>query len=266
MKCVIAAVARDENRYIREWVQHHLSLGFDEITIYDNYSKIPLQSEIDKLPQASRARVRVEMEPISGNPQLSCYTKALRHYKGHAEWVAFIDIDEFIQLEKPLSDILDLPESVGALFVCWQFYNANGHEKYEDLRVMERFTQKCPTMDAVKGKSIVRVRDALAPGVHYPVLRKGKTLVTVDHVAHYHGAVKPVFRDIWINHYYTKSYEEWLEKINRGSCDSRCLKKYSEFFWYNPDLIHLYDEGLKNLKMNWGHKPPQGSSSIREGK
>ena len=264
-RCVIAAVARDENPYISEWVKHHLDLGFDEIRIYDNQSKVPLQTKIDKLPNEYRKRVFVEIEPISDNPQISSYQKALARYKDDTEWLAYFDIDEFIELEKPLSEVLDRRLSVGALFICWQFYNANGHEKYEDKPVVERFTQKSATLDNCKGKYIARPKDILAVGVHYPILVLGKSMVKVDGTVCYHANVTPVYRDMYIKHYYTKSYEEWLWKINRGSCDSRCLKKYNEFFWYNPDLQYLYNSDFAGLQMGYAHRSPAKINSFTPG-
>jgi hypothetical protein len=36
MKAYISAIAKNEQQYIKEFVQHHLKLGFDKIIIYDN--------------------------------------------------------------------------------------------------------------------------------------------------------------------------------------------------------------------------------------
>jgi len=258
-KCVIVAIARDENRYVCEWVKHHIDLGFDEIRVYDNCSEIPLQTEIDKLPDEYRSRVFVEIEPVSENPQFMSYQKGLEYYRDSAEWIAYIDLDEFFTLEKPLAEILDRRANVGALFVCWKNYNANGHETYEGMPVAERFTEVCPEIrDPSKGKSIVRPQAVLCAGVHYPILKPGASMTKTDGTECYHAAVSPVYKDMYIKHYYTKSYEEWLWKMNRGSCDSRALREYDEFFWYNPDLQHLYDPELAGLRMGYAHQPPEG--------
>jgi hypothetical protein len=41
---------------------------------------------------------------------------------------------------------------------------------------------------------------------------------------------------ICVDHYYTKSHDEWLEKMKRGSADPNYSRKYGEFFYFNPDL------------------------------
>jgi predicted SAM-dependent methyltransferase len=256
-KFTIVAVARDENAYLAEWVKHHIDIGFDEILLYDNHSAVPLQTEIDKMAPLYRKRVKVEIEPISANPQFMAYNRGLDYYKEHgADWIANLDIDEFLNIEKPLPELLDHYEgSCGAVLVCWQFFSANGQVRYEDKPVVKRFTKPCDNRDWCVGKAIARPYATLAAGVHYPVLHHIYHMCTMQGVVCHHAAVKPpIYEGMWIAHYYTKSHEEWLWKLNRGSCDSRCLKKYNEFFFYNPDMLHLHDPTFADVQQNTGHR------------
>lgn len=36
--------------------------------------------------------------------------------------------------------------------------------------------------------------------------------------------------------YFTKSYEEWLKKLKRGTGDANYARDYDEFFLCNPDM------------------------------
>ena len=36
MRIVVCAMAKNEHKYINEWVKHYINLGFDELFIYDN--------------------------------------------------------------------------------------------------------------------------------------------------------------------------------------------------------------------------------------
>ena len=47
---------------------------------------------------------------------------------------------------------------------------------------------------------------------------------------------------ICVDHYFTKSYEEWIEKIRRGSCDPNYYRRYNEFFRYNPDMHYCMED------------------------
>lgn len=47
---------------------------------------------------------------------------------------------------------------------------------------------------------------------------------------------------ISVDHFYTKSYEEWVEKMNRGSAHSNFSRRYDEFFLLNPDMRDCREE------------------------
>ena len=36
MKTALCAIAKNENLYIREWVEYYMKLGFSNIILYDN--------------------------------------------------------------------------------------------------------------------------------------------------------------------------------------------------------------------------------------
>jgi len=42
MKTALIAIAKCENPYIGEWLDHHLSMGFDLIVVADNDDKMEL--------------------------------------------------------------------------------------------------------------------------------------------------------------------------------------------------------------------------------
>ena len=67
------------------------------------------------------------------------------------------------------------------------------------------------------------------------------------HYAYYDPAKHQVFENeernknlFVIDHYYTKSWEEWQRKIKeRGGADPNYHKVLKEFFFYNPDMAYL---------------------------
>ena len=36
MKLALVAIAKDEDNYLREWLDYHFKIGFDEIYVYQN--------------------------------------------------------------------------------------------------------------------------------------------------------------------------------------------------------------------------------------
>jgi hypothetical protein len=75
--------------------------------------------------------------------QRALYKKLLNDFKseGKYDWVAFIDVDEFIMfdddydLEKLCSEFLDCT----GIWLAWKMYNANGHIKRPVGSVIENY-------------------------------------------------------------------------------------------------------------------------------
>ena len=51
-----------------------------------------------------------------------------------------------------------------------------------------------------------------------------------------------MFERIKCNHYVTRSFEEWKNKILRGSCDPNFRRKFITYFSYNPELEYLKED------------------------
>lgn len=93
MKTAICCIAKCENNYLKEWVDYHLAIGFSHIFIYDNNDLIGERIE----PLFSNYN---NVTVINCYGELSYQNKAyLSFYNSYGkqfDWIAFIDIDEFI--------------------------------------------------------------------------------------------------------------------------------------------------------------------------
>ena len=92
----LCGIARDEAAEdVREWVCYHLGLGFSHVALYDNGSREPLREVL--APLVARGVVSVTDFTLREAPQLSAYFHALRLWRGRVFWLAFLDIDEFLE-------------------------------------------------------------------------------------------------------------------------------------------------------------------------
>lgn len=241
--CSVCLLAKDEQDYITEWLEWHNAIGVDHFYIYDNNSVVPLRKSIPKHYQS-----KCTIIDFSGNhrhTQMECYAHCLKHYKNESHWMAFIDADEFIRLidNVNINSFLQEFEPYTGIYIGWINYNANGLEKQDARPVRERFTQRMTTYPnwMAKGKSIVQMDQVTGMSAHCPLMHPNKpNMVLSDH----NPMTNPWMSDfpenrIVIDHYYTKSYEEWVKKLERGSCDPYCIRKFDEFFIHNPDLAYL---------------------------
>jgi hypothetical protein len=238
----ICLLAKNENDYINEWIEWHLNkLKFDHIYIYDNESIIPLEETVEDKYKEFITFIKWTKNDYGLIMQNDCYSHFLKNYSKENEWTAFIDADEFIRLIESdnINSFLADYEDVNGIFIEWLMYNADGQYKKTDGLVRDRFKTYIEYKGKIfNGKCIIKSNKFTKMYAHYPESSFGYNVVysnkkTIDKIKNNAPLDKIV-----IDHYFTKSYEEWCEKIARGSCNisNRCFK---EFFIFNPDMNNL---------------------------
>lgn len=243
----ICLLIKDEGRYLPEWLEWHIGIGVEHFYIYDNGSTISVMEDI---PEPYREMVTViDFPPPRSSTQKEAYFDCLKRFREESEWIAFLDTDEFLRvvdgrsirelmLEYPIED---------AVLIPWVIYNANGQIEDDGRPVRERFTQVATELfpqDEPMHKAIVRTRRVTHMGAHSPI----PTLCSLSIVDENHESVKWIMRlsgeKIVVDHYFTRSYAEWLKKMERGSCDPYYSRKHRLFFQLNPDIGEI----IKNAK------------------
>ena len=97
-KVALVAIAKDEDHYLKEWVDYHLKIGFSEIFVYQNDWEYKNGDINDP---------RVHLEHISGvGIQNKCYNDFINKNYEKYDFIAFFDIDEFLWLRNK-NDVKD---------------------------------------------------------------------------------------------------------------------------------------------------------------
>lgn len=232
----VCLLIRDENQYLEEWIKWHIGIGVDHIYIYDNGIYQNVNDIVDTLSENIKDKITVinwqgKFEDCQGD----CYNHFLEYYGHETRWVNFIDSDEFIRITskdyKNINELLSNFEDYTIVFGKILEYTANGQETKTDLPVRERFTETTLVNDGVYRKDWIQPFRIDYMYIHYPrYSQRG------NYVYNNENENKDLFI---VDHYYTKSWEEWCVKINRGSATPKLLKSKSEFFLYNPDMTYL---------------------------
>ncbi|MGH7044456.1 MAG: glycosyltransferase family 2 protein [Acetobacteraceae bacterium] len=144
-RAAIIACARDETAYIAEWLTYHRAIGFGHVFLYCNDDDPgPLFAAVLPFLQGPDPFVTFHHYPLQGE-QFRMYLHALAHYRGEAEWIAFLDIDEFLALRDggSLDDLLDaIPPDQGCLLLHWLMFGPNGHATPPPGGVVEIYTRR----------------------------------------------------------------------------------------------------------------------------
>lgn len=222
-RAAICAIARDEEFYLAEWVVYHALLGFGPIRIYNHESSDGSREVLEALAAAGLCEWRDWSAPLGKKPQWLAYEDGLEELRDRADWIAFIDLDEFVVLEtaKTVQDLLRDRPWDQALAVNWKVFGSAGLERHEPGLVMERFT-RCArgSWKANRAvKTIAHINAIEVPRVHTCHFRPGVVYLTGS------GEVIPPgegrsttvsHSPVRLHHYFTKSREEWAIKARRG--------------------------------------------------
>lgn len=215
----IAVIIKNEMPYLREWIEYHLIVGVDRFYIYDIEST---DNPLEVLqPYIDKGIVIYKYFPGKAK-QVSAYCDAILNYKYDTRWIAFVDIDEFIVPVQrfTLPEVLMDFEKYPGICVSYAMYDSSGHIKKPDGLVIKNYIHR--NIDLTyrlnkSVKSIINPREVIVTNVHWCYYRGFKWGVNENGCQLVGNSAERQLLDILrVNHYYTRSKEEYLAKLNKG--------------------------------------------------
>ena len=249
----ICCIVKDEERFVREWAEWHLKLGFDRISLFEDWGSRSHLPALEGLDGVDVYRMDGNVWGLrnwhSSRTQLELYEWFLDERKrdGRCDWVGFLDVDEFVMLDEGL-DLDGLThdfESFPGLLLSWKFYGANGHVSRPSGGVMDSYTKEggsdgCRSRWQVK--SLVNVK--LAEGMRNLHVVEGGVKTNGD------GDLDSslCYDKGWINHYFSKSWEDFVERMSRRGNFHNDYRTYDSFFCANPDMADRKRELIESVR------------------
>lgn len=240
---------KDEHRYLPEWIEHHLGLGFDHIYVVEDFNSSSHRDLLDSYIQTKTVSLhRMEDfdildEKKNHTPwrQVWMYDKFFQTgiVTPHKdEWCLFLDTDEFLMfrdgytINNWMFDLNTHARETGDWFsyIVLRNFNASGHIYAPKVPTVQAYTHWEYRDNDMLCKSIVNVSRPYKFFCIQRAMRIGQEKVAKPKAAELDTG------NVWINHYFTKSWEDWLVRMRRGSQDPE-LRKLEQFFtMYNPDM------------------------------
>lgn len=217
---------RNQARFLHEWIMYHARIGVERWFIYDNNSDDDIENIIESLVNKD-FKITRHLWPWIKTQEAGFAHCALRA-RDFCEWVAFIDVDEFLHLPSGvhlgtlISNQTIRPE-VGELRISCHNFGPSGLKSIPTEGVMVGYN--CRLSMPERHKSIVRP-DKLNPSlinmVHHFDLKDGFRHVNVDRnlmvINHYKFQVWEVFKEKFYRR--VAAYvSDWKDEENVGSKD-----------------------------------------------
>ena len=273
IKVCICTIGKEENRYIREFVSYYKKIGVDKIFLYDNNDMDKEHFEEVINDYIIKGFVKIINWRGIEKPHFKaindCYIKNYKEY----DWFMFYDIDEFIHLfnYKNIKEFLNQIKfnKCKKIYLNWVLHTDNDLIQYENLSLFQRFPEL--ERDAlIKDKFSQKVKSILRGNIlNFLIANNSHTShVITDSVKACNGFGKLVNLDnefylknsdakyYYIDHFYTKSLEEFVNKIKRGSAVNGKDEKFKLFriiryFNINKLRNNKYKYIIKNLGINF---------------
>lgn len=206
----VTAIFKNEAQYLKEWIEYHLLIGVSHFYLYDNGSEDnPLQVLAPYIQEEIVTLIPWVAFEMRLNSQRLAYRHSAMNFGANYQWMAFIDLDEFIVPNKDirLVDFLSNNTNYAVIHMPLIEFDHNGHIEKPKGFVTENYFNGCNLGREWRVKPILQARlvetiETLRPKTKHPVF-----------------AIEELPQPQWpirINHYFSKSLEEYAEKRARG--------------------------------------------------
>ena len=268
LKVCLCTQARKENKYIREFVEFYEKIGVDKIYIYDNNEK-----KGEKFDDILKDYIKKEFVAIKDwrgkkNQLLHMMDNCYKNNNKKYDWLIFYSPDEYIHL-KNYTNIKDFLKEkkfdrCNKIYLNWIYHTDNNLYHYNNASLQKRFPQienkpKNKTyLPHNYIKTIIRgdLKDIKINNMY-------KLVKTIKGCNAYGETIKlkdiymekQDFTNYYIDKYFSKSVDEFIDKLNAGDMlkeDDKSFKinTFDNYFGFNDMTIEKIKYIEKKTKLN----------------
>ena len=251
-------IAKLENLYARELVQHYISIGFDKFYLGDHnsFDTEPLSNVLkDYIDKGFVDIIDLREQKIK---LVDYYNYIFNTKKNICKWFTFYDFDEFLEFNDKnmtIKTYLSKEEfnKCDSILTHWLMFYDNDIVHYDNRPVMERFSK--PDYNTFYNnyhKSIVRAKNysgILFHNGHQPNISLVKFCDAEGNIENFRDGYlgRPKFKYCHLNHYSLKTIEELMRKFKRGNFGYKY--NYNFDYDYKIKLFFKYDK-ITNEKLD----------------
>jgi hypothetical protein len=232
IKIALVCIAKNEDHYIKEWVDYHKIIGFDHIFIYQNNWRCAVNDQdVTKIDFDGQTK------------QVEAYNDFIQNRSADYDWVAFLDIDEFLVLNqhRDVKHFINDYSEFEAVGINWKLFGDNGLTNVVDgnYNVLSRFKMAQNGLNP-HIKTIVKLGNpdlymyVHGPSCNIKVVGTDKEVITDEHNQLNENGLYDIAQ---INHYFVKTKPEFIKKIARGRAGDFGFKELSNFETHNTNDI-----------------------------
>lgn len=228
----IMAIFKNEQDYMEEWLDYHISQGFNQIYLYCNDPNLNLYQYLSNLKYSPYIKLIdwVDKQNNGINTiQRQAYTHCVQTYSQETQFLMMLDLDEFVLPIKSYSKVSDYIlslksqwDNISAFKIQRYDFGSGGHITKPKTSVMDSYKFHetiCSSFKTLANTDYIDKKSKFWR-VHDFNLISNKLGKIYNSYFGYHetgfpNSCNPLTVNeipLVINHYYTKSYEEYLAR------------------------------------------------------
>ena len=221
----ICVCAKDQHDDIQEWVEHYERIGAGKLYVFDDSSSPSMLDQLKHFIQSGLVEyhfIGQSTHSFISRPQLYVYDQCIARYRSRHQFIAFIDVDEFLFLTDPsvasMLALLHEYEDQGGLAVNWVLFGSSGHIHKPHGGTIANYWKCVPSEHPESLHIKTLYVDRVSSDPHHFLYHACKTAVNekFETVKGPRSSQSKTSR-IALYHYVTKSRDEYSKKIERGS-------------------------------------------------
>ena len=220
----VCAIYKDEAPYLAEWVEFHRLVGVEQFFLYDNRSSDNHREVL--APQIEEGVVTIRDWPQHPG-QMPAYRHCLEMHRGDSRWIAFIDVDEFMfsPTGDPVAELLTEYEPWPGVAINRPVFGPSGHSTKPPGLVIESYVWRTPAGNTLK--SVVDPKRVFECDTPHTFTYADGALPVDENKQPVEGVRTETvsISRLRVNHYLTKSEQEWRTKYSRPRADTGEMRK-----------------------------------------
>lgn len=241
MRILAILCVKNEGAFLLEWLAHHRAIGFTDFLVFSNDCTDGTDLMLDRLAEMGLVtHVRNDGPYSDQGIQFTAMNLAAKHpLVQRADWIAALDIDEFVNVhvgQHKVTDLISALPDATAITLTWRNFGNGGVLQYVDTPITEQFTRAAPAVMYWPWRMFMfktlYSNDGTyrKPGVHRP---RAPHAAKIQEVNWFDGngaplrepfMTKRIFSDfgkdnyglVQLNHYPLGAMESYLLKCDRG--------------------------------------------------
>lgn len=271
MRVLAVTSVKNEGAFLLEWLAHHRAIGFTDFLVFSNDCSDGTESMLDRLSELGWLTHVPNPGPWKEGPQWAALKQADAHpLKAAADWIAVIDVDEFVTIrtgDGTIPALLAALPGATAIALTWRLFGNCGVVGFDDRPVTAQFPRCAPAAmrwpwRASMFKTLFANDGAYGKlGVHRPRAPQAERIECAHWVDGSGRALPAQYRRdklftppgsapyalVQLNHYALGAMESYVVKCDRGRAN-RQLGPFDMSYWVErnfcaetEDTIRRYD-------------------------